>query len=181
MVIWITGLSGSGKTTLAVALRDLIKKQRREVVLLDGDVIREAFGQGLGFAEADRVKQINRIQQLAKILNDQGLIVIVAALYARSDLLQWNRQNLAPYTEVYIKASMALLHQRDSKQLYAKASAGEMPNVVGMDIPWHEPVHYDHLFHADDEAAPDAMAQQVASELKLTNADLKTSVGATAA
>jgi adenylylsulfate kinase-like enzyme len=161
MVIWSTGLSGAGKTTLAIALRDLLKPQLPQAVLIDGDVIRDAFGESLGYAESDRVVQINRIQRLAKILADQNLIVIVAALYCHPELLAWNRQNLKGYFEIYLEASQDLLHRRDQKNLYSMAKAGETKNVVGIDIPWHAPGNPDLLLNADDEEAPDQMAQRV--------------------
>jgi len=180
MVIWITGLSGSGKTTLATALRDLLRPGNPQVVLIDGDVIREAFGASLGYSEADRATQIGRIQRLAKILSDQDLIVIVAALYAHPDLLAWNRKNLNNYNEVYIRASMDLLRRRDQKQLYSTASATRTANVVGIDIPWHEPTDFDHLFAADDGIAPANMARQLAAELGLIDVTIMKSAGATA-
>ena len=164
MVIWSTGLSGSGKTTLAVALRDILKPQLPHTVLIDGDVIRDAFGESLGYAEPDRVIQINRIQRLAKILADQGLIVIVAALYSHPDLLAWNRKNLSEYFEIYLKASQDLLHRRDQKNLYSMAKKGETKNVVGIDIPWHAPQAPDLIFKADEEAQPQQMAQRVIAE-----------------
>ena len=165
MVIWITGMSGSGKTTLAVALHDLLKPKRQHTVLLDGDVIRAAFGVGLGYSEPERVTQIQRIQNLAKVLADQELIVIVAALYAHKDLLNWNRQNLPGYYEVYLDASMDLLEGRDKKNLYSMAKSGETRDVVGMDIPWNAPASPDLLFNADSESSPDEMARQLIGKI----------------
>jgi cytidine diphosphoramidate kinase len=161
MVIWITGLSGSGKTTLAVALHDLLKPNCKHAVLLDGDVIRAAFGAGLGYSEPERVIQIQRIQNFAKVLADQELIVIVAALYAHKDLLSWNRANLPGYFEVYLDASMALLEGRDQKNLYSKARSGETSDVVGFDIPWHTPDNPDMQINADAEADPIVVARQL--------------------
>ncbi|UTW51619.1 adenylyl-sulfate kinase [bacterium SCSIO 12827] len=158
MVIWLTGMSGAGKTTICTALHDLLKPHLPELVLLDGDVIRRAFSQDLGFIESDRKVQIGRIQKLAKILSDQNLIVLVGALYAHPDLLSWNRQNLQPYFEVYVKASMSLLKERDSKGLYGSSA----PNVVGVDIPWHEPTHSDLVIDADQLPNPASVAHDIA-------------------
>jgi adenylylsulfate kinase-like enzyme len=177
MVIWITGLSGSGKTTLAAAFLNLIKANYSNVVLIDGDVIREMFGPSLGYTEADRVIQIGRIQRLAKILNDQDLIVIVAALYAHPDLLNWNRINLNNYTEVYLKASMDLLRRRDQKNLYSKASKVQAANVVGIDIPWHAPTDFHLQFSADAEITPVDMARQLAAKLGLFDDGVVKNVG----
>jgi adenylylsulfate kinase-like enzyme len=164
MVLWSTGLSGAGKTTLAIALRDILKPRFPQTILIDGDTIRDAFGKSLGYAESDRVTQITRVQRLAKILADQGLIVIVAALYCHPDLLQWNRQNLAGYFEIYLEASQELLHRRDQNNLYSMAKKGETKNVVGIDIPWHAPQAPDLLLSADEEEPPQQMAHRVLLE-----------------
>ena len=159
MVIWVTGLSGAGKTTLCDALWKLLKPNIPELVSLDGDQIRQAFGQGLGYSEEDRVVQIKRIQNLAKMLSDQGLVVLVAALYANSELLKWNRQNLADYYEVYLETSLNVLKCRDSKGLYQGANDGSVRNMVGLDIPWHVPEAPDIIINTDDPVEPDVMAQ----------------------
>jgi adenylylsulfate kinase-like enzyme len=158
MVIWITGMSGAGKTTLCEAIRVLLKPRIPELILLDGDVIRTAFGSGLGFAEDDRKIQIQRIQSIAKVLSDQDTVVLIGALYAHPELLDWNRKNFPSYFEVYVKASMALLKERDSKGLYYSNT----PNVVGVDIPWREPASPDMVIVAEESLAPDILARQVA-------------------
>ena len=94
MVIWITGISGAGKTTICETIVGMTKPSVPELVLLDGDVVRNVFGDELGFTEADRVRQIQRIQRFSKELETQDLIVLVAALYASSELLNWNRNLL---------------------------------------------------------------------------------------
>lgn len=160
-VIWLTGVSGAGKTTIAEAIQRLAKPRLPELVLIDGDVIRDLFGAGLGFHEAARVEQIGRIQRLAKMLAGQGLIVVVAALYAHPDLLDWNRRNLPGYVEVYVQADMDVVRRRDVKGLYAKAAAGTMPNVVGIDIPWHAPQHPDLIIHSAGGESPEQGARRV--------------------
>ncbi len=146
MVVWITGLSGAGKTTLSRALRDLVKPRLPGLALVDGDTVRAMFAD-LGYTEPERVVQIQRLQQLAKFLSDQDVVAIVAGLYASPELLDWNRQNLPGYFEVYIEAPMALLRERDSKGLYAGADGGT-ENVVGVDIPWHAPTSPDMVIDA---------------------------------
>lgn len=139
MVIWITGLSGAGKTTLCQALQSKLRPVLPELALIDGDIIRDLFGKSLSFREEDRKIQIGRIQALAKMLSDQGLVVVVGALYAHPELLAWNRENLAGYFEIYLDAPLALVQARDSKGLYAGAADGVIPDVVGIDVPWHAP------------------------------------------
>jgi adenylyl-sulfate kinase len=159
--VWLTGVSGAGKTTIAEAIYRKLKPAIPELVLIDGDTIRELFGAGLGFHEAARHEQISRIQRLARLLSGNGLVVLVAALYSHPKLLAWNRENISGYFEVYIRASMALVQRRDVKQIYAKAIAGTMPNVVGLDIPWHAPERPDLVIDADEGATPEQNATRV--------------------
>lgn len=161
MIVWITGISGVGKTTLCEALFRLLKPHLPELVVLDGDIIREIFGQELSYCETDRVKQIKRIQAIARELDRQGLVVIVAALYAHPDLLRWNKENFSGYFEVYLDAPLALVKSRDPKGLYAKTERGDMPHVVGVDIPWHAPTDFDLRIDASHAPAPDELALEV--------------------
>ncbi len=176
MVIWVTGLSGSGKSTLCEALRPKLKALRPNLVTLDGDVIRAAFGSDLDFHEADRVRQIKRIQAIAKVLADQDITVLVAALYCHPELLEWNRRNLREYFEVYVKADVEFLLGRDGKQLYGRARRGEMTNVVGVDIPWHAPVNPHLVIDAATMTPPQILADQVIQQLMTADrpAELRT-------
>jgi adenylylsulfate kinase len=157
-VIWVTGLSGCGKTTLCDALHALLKPRMPHLIKLDGDEVRAAFGNDLGYAESERKKQIGRIQRIAGMLADQGLVVLVAALYAHPDLLAWNRENLPRYFEVYLRADLEFLKQRDLKSLYLKGLRGEIENVVGIDIPWHAPQRADMVIDAAAAKAADLLA-----------------------
>jgi adenylyl-sulfate kinase len=161
MVIWITGLSGSGKSTLCSALRPRLNAVGTSVVTLDGDAVRAAFGSDLGYREQDRVKQIMRIQGMAKLLADQGVTVLVAALYAHPELLAWNRANLRDYLEVYIRADIEFLLGRDKKGLYRGALGGQIRDVVGVDIPWHEPLGPDIVVDAKLETPPAVLAESL--------------------
>jgi adenylylsulfate kinase-like enzyme len=161
MVVWLTGLSGAGKTTIAEAIIRSAKPSLPALVLIDGDVIRNLFGAGLGFDEAARKQQIGRIQQLALFLARQDIPVVVAALYAHPELLSWNRANLPDYFEVYVSTPLAVVEQRNTKQLYTKARAGEMKNVVGVDIPWHVPECPDMDIDSSSGASPEALAEKI--------------------
>lgn len=165
MVIWLTGMSGSGKTTLCTAMHAVLKPRLKQLVKLDGDEIRAAFGDDLTHAESDRVRQINRIQRIAKILADQGMVVLVAALYAHPELLAWNRKNLPGYFEVYLKATVGFLGTRDPKGLYRKAQNGELRDLVGVDIPWNEPQQPDLVIDAENSKLPDALALDVLARI----------------
>lgn len=165
MVIWITGISGAGKTTLCDALIKLVKPRLPELVVIDGDVVRDIFGGALGYSEPERVQQIGRIQALARELDRQGLVVLVAALYANADLLAWNRQNFQDYFEIYLDASLTLVQKRDAKGLYAKAARGDMPHVVGIDIPWNAPSYADLRISSDQAPDPGRLAVTVAAKI----------------
>ena len=159
-VIWITGLSAAGKTTLSVAVRGRLRHDGVCCLCLDGDMVRDAMGGDLGYSEADRMKQIRRIQRLAGHLSGQGLVVIVAALYCHPDLLAWNRESLPRYVEVYLSASLEALRRRDTRGVYRQRE------VVGLDIPWHAPTTPDLTFDTDEPEAPDALAARVVEAMK---------------
>ena len=165
VVIWITGISGAGKTTLCDALYERLSATLPNIVKIDGDEIRAVFGSDLSYREEDRHVQISRIQRLAKLLSDQNLNCIVSALYSHPDLLSWNRRNISSYFEVYLKASIDLVSKRDSKHLYSRAESGEMTDVVGIDIPWHEPMHPDLVIDCDARGSTDANADRIMEEL----------------
>ena len=160
MVIWLTGLSGAGKSTIADAIVRIVKPHLHSLVLIDGDVIRDLFGAGLGFDEEARKLQIGRLQRLAQFLARQNIPVIVSALYAHPDLMQWNRDNLSGYFEVYVNTPLATVMARDTKGLYSQNKAGNLPNVVGVDIPWHAPTTPNMVVETE-ESTPEAIAQMI--------------------
>ena len=140
MIIWLTGLSGSGKTTLSESIYNYCKNSgMKNIVWLDGDVLRNAISPNLDFTEESRIKQITKTQKLAKHLESQHHLVIVSALYSNNELLLWNRQNFDNYFEIYLSASLESLKKRDGKNLYSRALNGEIKNVVGIDIVWNIP------------------------------------------
>jgi adenylyl-sulfate kinase len=161
MVIWITGMSAAGKTTLSKAFEKLYRPVMPNMVLLDGDVIRLMYGNDLGYAEEDRVTQIRRIQAIASFLEKQSIVVVVAALYARDDLLQHNRDTFEEYVEVYLKADLDLLKQREIKGLYQKAASKETQNVVGFDIPWNAPKNPNLTVDMSAGQTPEQVARTV--------------------
>tara|TARA_B110000240_G_C13158185_1_gene308236 strand:+ start:13 stop:543 length:531 start_codon:yes stop_codon:yes gene_type:complete len=139
MIIWITGISGSGKTTIARELISMFKKFFPEMVNIDGDEIRELYGNDLGYEEKDRIIQIKRIQRLCLLLEKQNLLVLVSTLYSSDELLAWNRKNFKEYYEIYLDAPIELVEKRDVKGLYKRAKNGLESNVVGVDICWNKP------------------------------------------
>lgn len=164
-VIWVTGLSGAGKTTLCSNLYERLKPGLPQLVLLDGDVVRQAFGNDLTHREADRIRQVHRLQGMSNVLARQGLTVIVAVLYNNPDLLKWNRETIPNYFEIYLKASLDTVEARDNKGLYEAARAGRMPDVVGLDIPWHEPAAPDLTVDVDRGRSTPAIAEEIIDRL----------------
>ena len=143
MVVWIIGLSGAGKTTLANEVVAEVRRVQPNVVLLDGDVIREAFGNDLGHTMEDRFRNAQRICQLGKVLDDQGIHVVCAILSLFPESRSWNRENLKDYYEIFIDTPMEDLIQRDYKGLYRKFENGEISDVAGMDIEFPRPENAD--------------------------------------
>jgi adenylylsulfate kinase len=172
MVVWITGLSGCGKTTLCQEVISLVKSRLPNLVCLDGDVIRAIMGNDLEYTEQDRVLQVRRLQNLARELSRQDLVVLVGVVYTHPDLLAWNRSNFDEYFEVYLKAPMHFLRRRDPKKLYARASAGEITNVVGVDIPWYPPESPDMVIDATEMTPPDQLALRLAQRVPALSAAL---------
>ena len=167
MVLWITGLSASGKTTVSRALLEILKYSGASRVLLDGDSVRELFGGDLGYDEESRIKHIQRVQRLTKFLTDQGIDVVVAALYSNRKILAENRKLFDKYFEVYLKADIEFLKLRENKSLYSKAQSNEIKNVVGIDIIWQEPMNPDLVIDTNILRDPSALALEILNALEL--------------
>ena len=143
MVIWLIGLSGAGKSTLASEIVAGANRESNNTILLDGDVIREIFGNDLGYTIADRMKNAERICQLGKFLDSQGFNVVTAILSLFPESREWNRKNINNYYEIFIDAPIKSLIERDSKGIYAKFNRGEVKEVAGMDINFTKPQNAD--------------------------------------
>lgn len=143
MIVWIIGLSGAGKTTLATEVVEQVRLKQQNVVLIDGDMVREAFGNDLGHSMADRLTNAWRICQLGKLLNDQGISVVCAILSLFPETREWNRDNVDDYFEVFIDTPVQDLVSRDSKGIYRRFNDGEISDVAGLDIPFPRPINAD--------------------------------------
>jgi adenylyl-sulfate kinase len=143
MVIWLIGLSGAGKSTLANEIVAGVNRESNRTILLDGDVIRDIFGNDLGYSMEDRLKNAQRICQLGKFLDSQDLHVVTAILSLFPESREWNRNNIENYYEVFIDTPIENLIERDSKGLYAKFNRGEISEVAGMDIDFPKPTKAD--------------------------------------
>lgn len=147
MVVWIIGLSGAGKTTLANAVLKKVRIRKKNVVLIDGDLIRDLFDNDLSHTIEDRRINANRICKLCKFLDDQGIHVVCAILSLFPESRIWNRLNIKNYYEVFIQASINQLEQRDYKGLYYKYRQGLISNIAGLDIDFIHPENPDLTIH----------------------------------
>ncbi|MGB0670889.1 MAG: adenylyl-sulfate kinase [Rhodospirillales bacterium] len=166
MVIWIIGLSAAGKSTVAREVVRLLGESHIPSVLLDGDLLRDVWGQSLGYDLDSRRENADRTCRLGRMLEQQGICVVTAILSLFPESRLWNRQNLNRYFEVYLDVPMEELKRRDPKGLYAKAERGEMDQVVGLDLTWQPPEAPDlHLNAPAVLDTPQALARQVIDRL----------------
>lgn len=135
---WITGLSGAGKTTVGKMLYEHIRKNKSNIVLLDGDILRQVY-QDNTYSKEGRVELTYRNGRLCKMLNDQGIDVIICCVAMFDECRAWNRDNIINYIEIYLKVSIEELIKRDQKQLYSRALRNEIDNVMGINMDYEEP------------------------------------------
>jgi bifunctional enzyme CysN/CysC len=140
-VIWLTGLSGAGKSTIANLIEKKLARMNRHTFLLDGDNVRHGLNKDLGFTDADRVENIRRVGEVARLMTDAGLIVITAFISPFRAEREMVRQMMAPgeFIEVHIDTPLAEAERRDVKGLYKKARSGQLKNFTGIDSPYEAP------------------------------------------
>jgi bifunctional enzyme CysN/CysC len=140
-VLWFTGLSGAGKSTIANLVEKKLHRMHRHSFLLDGDNVRHGLNRDLGFTDADRVENIRRVGEVAKLMADAGLVVIAAFISPFRAERQMVREMLPPgeFIEVHIDTPLADAEARDVKGLYKKARAGQLKNFTGIDSPYEAP------------------------------------------
>ena len=141
-VLWFTGLSGAGKSTIANLVQKKLHRMNRHTFLLDGDNVRHGLNKDLGFTDADRVENIRRVGEVARLMTDAGLIVITAFISPFRAERQMVRDMIAPgeFIEIYVDTPLAEAEQRDVKGLYKKARAGSLKNFTGIDSPYEPPI-----------------------------------------
>ncbi|GEB69741.1 adenylylsulfate kinase [Pseudoalteromonas carrageenovora] len=147
LLLWYTGLSGSGKSTVANAVEAKLFSLGCHTYLLDGDNVRMGLNKGLTFSDEDRIENIRRISEVAKLFVDAGLIVSTAFIspFASDRAQARSIVNKGEFVEVFIDTPLAVCESRDPKGLYKKARAGEIPNFTGIsssfDVPEHPEIH----------------------------------------
>jgi bifunctional enzyme CysN/CysC len=140
-VIWFTGLSGSGKSTIANALEKALHAQGKRTYILDGDNVRQGLNKDLGFTDADRVENIRRVAEVAKLMMDAGLIVLTAFISPFRAEREMARRLIGEehFVQVFVDTPLELCEQRDPKGLYKKARSGQIPNMTGVNSPYEPP------------------------------------------
>jgi bifunctional enzyme CysN/CysC len=165
-VLWLTGLSGAGKSTIANLVEKRLARMNRHTFLLDGDNVRHGLNKDLGFTQADRIENIRRVGEVAKLMTDAGLIVITAFISpfrAERDMV---REMMRPgeFVEIFVDTPLATAEARDVKGLYKKARSGQLKNFTGIDSPYEAPTAPE--IHIDTtKMSPEQAAEQIIRKL----------------
>ena len=164
-VLWFTGLSGAGKSTIANLVEKNLFGMGRHTYLLDGDNIRHGLSRDLGFTDADRVENIRRVGEVARLMTDAGLIVLVSFISPFRSERRLARSLLGPgeFFEIFVDTPLEVAEARDPKGLYRKARAGKIRNFTGIDSPYEPPenpeMHIDTGRVSAEQAAEQVIAQ----------------------
>ena len=169
IVVWMCGLSGSGKSTIANAAERVLHEQGRMTAILDGDNLRSGLNANLGFSDDDRLENIRRFAEVAKLFVEQGIVTFVSAITPKGELRDMARGILGEdFFEVYVKASYEACEERDVKGLYAKAAKGEIKDFTGKQSGFEPPENPDLVIDTEAtsiEEAASALLQAVLGRL----------------
>jgi bifunctional enzyme CysN/CysC len=165
-IVWFTGLSGSGKSTIANLLEKRLTAEGRHAYILDGDNVRHGLNKDLGFTDDARVENIRRVAEVARLMADAGLIVIVSFISPFRNERRLAREIAGDiqFTEVYVDTPLEVCEARDPKGLYAKARRGEIQNFTGVSSPYEPPERADVLLNGA-EADPADLAEELHKRL----------------
>ncbi len=168
-VLWFTGLSGAGKSTIANLVDKRLHALGYHTFLLDGDNVRHGLNRDLGFTDEDRVENIRRVAEVARLMADAGLIVLVSFIspFRAERQMARARFDAGEFLEIFVDVPLQVAEQRDAKGLYRKARAGEIPNFTGIDSPYEVPEHAELHLLAGIES-PETLAAQVLEKLGLS-------------
>lgn len=162
--IWLTGLSGSGKSTIAETVHRDLAAADVAAYILDGDILRRGLNADLGFSAADRAENVRRVGQVARLLCDAGLIVLVPVISPyrrdRAVVRSFHAESRLPFYEVYVSTPLSVCEERDPKGLYVRARAGKIRSFTGISDPYEVPLNPDLMIDTS-HLAPDAAAAAV--------------------
>jgi sulfate adenylyltransferase len=161
VTVWFTGLSGSGKTTIAKRVEAILKDRGVPVERLDGDIVRQSLTRDLGFSKEDRDKNIERVTFVAKLLTRNGVVTLCAFISPYKDIRDQSRREIGDFLEVYVKASLDALLERDLKGLYRKALAGEILNFTGVNDPYDAPENPELVCDTDAESIEESTSKVI--------------------
>ncbi len=163
-VFWFTGLSGSGKSTLANALEKELHRQGKRTYVLDGDNVRQGLNKDLGFTDADRVENMRRVAEVARLMLDAGLIVMTSFISPFRAEREMARELIGAdnFVEVFVDTPLAVCEQEDFKGLYKKARSGELPNMTGINSPYEPPEQADVVIKTGRNGLEQAVRQLLA-------------------
>ena len=160
--IWFTGLPCSGKSTIADAVAGELRKERPNVERLDADIIRKHLWRELGYSKEDRDENIRRATYLAQLLTRNGVAVLTSFISPYRELREYARQEIGDFVEVYVKCPVEVCSQRDTRGMYKKALAGDIPNFTGVSDPYEEPLHPEVLIESDKEPLAQGVSRVMA-------------------
>jgi len=166
-VVWLTGLSGAGKSTIANLVETELHGRGNHTYVLDGDNVRHGLNRDLGFSDPDRVENIRRVAEVARLMVDAGLIVLVSFISPFRSEREFARSLFADgeFIEVFVDAPLGVAEARDPKGLYKKARSGRLPNFTGIDSPY-EPPENPELRISTTDLRPEDGAATVIAELE---------------
>ena len=153
-VIWITGMSACGKTTLAGLIVEQYKLSNTNVIWLDGDDLRQALFVSNSFGKSARLELAYKYAGIAKLLANQGFLVVVSTVALHHEIHEWNRKNLPGYFEVFIKCDLDELKRRDPKGLYRGYKEGKVSNIAGLDVDAEFPSNPDVIIDSSELTIP---------------------------
>lgn len=163
---WITGLSGAGKTTMGRLLYEYLREKESNVVILDGDEVRKAFGNDLGYSEEDRLKCALRYSGLSRLLTNQGIDVVCCTISMFDEVRDWNRENIENYLEIFLDVPLEVLRERNQKNLYQGIKKGQSSNVVGEDLKLQLPRTPDIRLENDGRLKPEEIFKILLAQIE---------------
>lgn len=163
VIIWFTGLSGSGKSTIAVALEQALYQKSKVNYRLDGDNIRHGLNQDLGFSPEERVENIRRIGEVAKLFADAGIITSASFIspYKKDRKIVRDLVEQGEFIEIYVKCCLEECEKRDPKGLYKKARSGEIKDFTGIDAPYEEPDQAELVVETDKKSVEECVQEVI--------------------
>ncbi len=155
-VYWITGLAGAGKTTIGNALYLQLKEMMDNVIILDGDILKQIVGSSVGYSYEERKQRAQSYSNFCRILSEQGITVVICTIAMFDDIRKWNRNNISNYIEIFLDVSMEILRERNKKNLYVCSNC-----VAGVDVVAELPKNPDMVIENDGNVSVDSIVEQI--------------------